>query len=174
MQRKEELQKDPSLFIRNFLDLYLKEIPLNENKETIIDEIIINLCALIFVGTDKIGNMTGVSLYYLSQNSKIQEEARDEVINILKSIIQSQDPQDLFKALTFEDLSQMLLVHSILKVSQRLIPPSEQFQEDMQTKIQRQVNFWLKKDIQQIHILSTVKAIQTYTKILKNLTFIDG
>ncbi|EAR93989.2 cytochrome P450 family monooxygenase (macronuclear) [Tetrahymena thermophila SB210] len=124
MQRKEELQKDPSLFKKNFLDLYLKEILLNENKEITIDEIIDNFCALFFAGTDTTGNMTGVSLYYLSQNPKIQEEARDEVINILKSRTQSQDPKDLFNSLAFEDLSQMPLVHSILKESLRLIPPA--------------------------------------------------
>ncbi|EAR93988.2 cytochrome P450 family monooxygenase (macronuclear) [Tetrahymena thermophila SB210] len=146
MQRKEELQKDSSLFKRNLLDLYLKEIPLNENKEITIDEIITNFCALFFAGTDKIGNMTGVSLYCLSQNPEIQEEARDE----------------------------MPLVHSILKESLRLIPPAAAVLGRYANKDIEIGEFYVKKGYLFNTKLSKAKEIQTYTKILKNLTYIDG
>ncbi|EAR86759.2 cytochrome P450 family monooxygenase (macronuclear) [Tetrahymena thermophila SB210] len=124
LQRKKQLQLDPALYKNNFLDLYLKEMIQNSNTQITIDEIIANFCGLFFAGTDTTGNMTGVALYYLSLNPQIQKEAREEVIQIISKKNSNLDLKDQFNYITFEDLSSMNLINSILKESLRLIPPA--------------------------------------------------
>ncbi|EAR86757.2 cytochrome P450 family monooxygenase (macronuclear) [Tetrahymena thermophila SB210] len=124
LKRKEELVSDPSLYKKNFIDLYLKEIIQNSNNEITIEEIVDNFCALFFAGTDTTGNMTGAALYFLSLNPKIQQEAREEVMQIIKQKANSSDLKDIYNYLSFEDLTKLDLINSILKESLRLLPPA--------------------------------------------------
>ncbi|KAL4467802.1 hypothetical protein ABPG74_013137 [Tetrahymena malaccensis] len=120
LKRQQELILDPSACKKNFLDLYLKEMIQNVNNEITIEEIIDNFCALFFAGTDTTGNMTGAALYFLSLNPSIQQEAREEAMQIIK---QKTDSSEI-KGLQFEDLAKFDLINSILKESLRLVPPA--------------------------------------------------
>ncbi|EAR86793.2 cytochrome P450 family monooxygenase (macronuclear) [Tetrahymena thermophila SB210] len=124
-KRRNELLKDQSQFKNNFLDQYLKETLINQNKLITDEEIIENFIGLFFAGTDTTGNMTGVALYYLSLYPEIQQKAREEIQKVLSSKCNSNENLDeLFNSLTFEDLQQLDLINSILKESLRLIPPA--------------------------------------------------
>ncbi|KAL4467807.1 hypothetical protein ABPG74_013142 [Tetrahymena malaccensis] len=122
--RKSQLVKDIKQAKNNLLDQYLIEIIKNQNNYMTYDAIVDNFLGLFFAGTDTTGNMTGVALYYLSRNPEIQREARDEIINLLSKRSNSNNPEELFKSFSFEDISELNLLNGILKESLRLIPPA--------------------------------------------------
>ncbi|KAL4502222.1 hypothetical protein ABPG72_000457 [Tetrahymena utriculariae] len=107
--------------------IFAQKSPIGQAKscnEITIEEIIDNFCALFIAGTDTTGNMTGAALYFLSLNPKIQEEAREEVMQIIKQKTNSSDLKELYNCLQFEDLAKLDLINSIFKESLRLDPPA--------------------------------------------------
>ncbi|KAL4467811.1 hypothetical protein ABPG74_013146 [Tetrahymena malaccensis] len=122
-QRKELLIKDPTQYKYNFLDQYLKEVIINNNKSITDEEIIQNSLSLFFAGIDTTGNLSGSALYYLSLNPTIQQQAREEVIKVLSQIKQGDNMEEKFASLNLQDLSNMNFLNSILKETLRLIPP---------------------------------------------------
>ncbi|KAL4467812.1 hypothetical protein ABPG74_013147 [Tetrahymena malaccensis] len=123
-QRKELLIKDPTQYKYNFLDQYLKEVLINNNKSITDEEIIQNSLSLFFAGTDTTGNLSGSALYYLSLNPTIQQQAREEVLKVLSQNKQSENMEENLDSLNLQDLSNMNFLNSILKETLRLIPPA--------------------------------------------------
>ncbi|KAL4467803.1 hypothetical protein ABPG74_013138 [Tetrahymena malaccensis] len=126
LKRRDELIKDPSQAKKNFLDQYLIDMIENKNSQVTYDEIVDNFSGLFFAGTDTTGNMTGVALYYLSLYPEIQQQAREEVIKVLSQKQKEKRTDQLFNQLTFDDLSNLNLINSILKESLRLVPPANE------------------------------------------------
>ncbi|KAL4502221.1 hypothetical protein ABPG72_000456 [Tetrahymena utriculariae] len=126
LKRRDELIKDPSQAQKNFLDQYLIDMVENKNSKVTYDEIVDNFSGLFFAGTDTTGNMTGVALYYLSLYPEIQQQAREEVIKVLSQKQKEKKIDQLFNQLTFDDLSNLNLINSILKESLRLVPPANE------------------------------------------------
>nr|ABY59962.1 cytochrome P450 monooxygenase CYP5005A3 [Tetrahymena thermophila] len=126
IKRRDELFKDPSQAKKNFLDQYLIDMIQNKNSKVTYDEIVDNFSGLFFAGTDTTGNMTGVALYYLSLYPEIQQQAREEVIKVLSQKQKEKKTDQLFNQLTFDDLSNLDLINSILKESLRLVPPANE------------------------------------------------
>lgn len=115
---------DSSQYKYNFLDLYLKEILINNNKEIKDEEIIDNFLSLFIAGTDTTANLAGSSLYYLSLYPEVQDKAREEVMKVLSSKTDKKNPNELFNELDYKDLSIMNYITSILKETLRLLPPA--------------------------------------------------
>ncbi|KAL4502220.1 hypothetical protein ABPG72_000455 [Tetrahymena utriculariae] len=93
-------------------------------QKLLLMKLLLIFVVLFFASTDTTGNLTGVTSYYLSLNSQIQQEAREEVIQIISKQNMRSGLKDSFSCKTFEDLSSMSLLNFILKESLRLIPPA--------------------------------------------------
>lgn len=91
LNRIEKRSLNPSLEIKDFLDLYV-DAYLKQNKDSTdpdekidIDEIIDQFIGFFFAGTDTTGNLVAICLYMMALYPEVQKKVREEMQSLFKN-----------------------------------------------------------------------------------------